>query len=76
MSDHILTPGEVMVLAMAKTDAIEFFSGKTDWQKTRDYYCPNCGWLKGVNVRQAERDEVCLYVCRTCDEVAEERLPF
>jgi len=27
-------------------------------------------------VRQAVRDEVCLYVCRQCGEIARERLPF
>jgi hypothetical protein len=42
----------------------------------RKFDCPNCGDIGADGVRQAERDEVCLYVCRQCDAIANERLPF
>lgn len=76
MADYILTDVELMALALAKTDAGVMLSGSADWMSQRIFDCPNCGELDGGQVRQAERDEVCLYVCRQCGEVADERLPF
>jgi predicted RNA-binding Zn-ribbon protein involved in translation (DUF1610 family) len=37
-------------------------------------YCPNCNSY--VWAEQAERDEVCLYVCPVCGTETEDRLPF
>jgi len=38
--------------------------------------CPRCGPRKQSQVRQEERDEVCLYVCADCGEVITETMPF
>jgi hypothetical protein len=42
----------------------------------RFWQCPNCGSLRDADVRQAERDECCVYVCRRCDSIVEEDTPF
>lgn len=40
-------------------------------------YCRNCGERSKSSgeVRQEERDEVCLYVCTACNQIADET-PF
>ncbi len=76
MTDYILSKAEVLALALAHTDAGAILSGSAEWTSPRTFDCPNCGELTGDGVRQAERDEVCLYVCRMCDAIANERLAF
>jgi hypothetical protein len=67
---------EVFTLALAKTDAGGILSGSADWTSEHTFDCENCGALGADAVRQAERDEVCLYVCRGCGAIGRERLPF
>jgi hypothetical protein len=76
MSDYTLSNAEIMALALAKTDAGAILTGAKDWIAPRIFDCENCGEIGADGVRQAERDEVCLYVCRQCDAIANERLPF
>jgi hypothetical protein len=76
MSDYTLSKPEILALALAMTDAGATLSGPADWTSERKFDCPNCGEIGADGVRQAERDEVCLYVCRQCDAIANERLPF
>ena len=76
MSDYILSKPEILALALAKTDAGAILRGSADWIEARKFDCPNCGEIGAEGVRKAERDEVCLYVCRGCDAIANERLPF
>jgi hypothetical protein len=76
MSDYTLSKPEILALALATTDAGAVLGWSTDWIEPRMFDCPNCGEIGAAGVRQAERDEVCLYVCRQCDAIANERLPF
>jgi predicted RNA-binding Zn-ribbon protein involved in translation (DUF1610 family) len=76
MADYILTEAEILALALAKTDAGAILSGSAQWTEPRQFDCPNCGEIGVDGVRQAVRDEVCLYVCRQCGEITPERLPF
>ncbi|MCI0666079.1 MAG: hypothetical protein L0220_33920 [Acidobacteria bacterium] len=76
MSDYNMGKAEILLLALAKTDAGVILSGATDWIEPRKFDCPNCGEIGGDGVRQAERDEVCLYVCNQCGAIATEQLPF
>jgi hypothetical protein len=76
MSDYTLSKAEILALALATTDAGAILGGSTDWIEPHKFDCPNCGEIGADGVRQAERDEVCLYVCRQCDAIANERLPF
>jgi predicted RNA-binding Zn-ribbon protein involved in translation (DUF1610 family) len=76
MSDYTLSKAEILALALAHTDANVILSESTDWIEPRKFDCPNCGELSADGVRQAKRDEVCLYVCRGCGAIANERLPF
>jgi hypothetical protein len=76
VGDYIMGEAEILTLALAKTDAGVILNGSADWIEPRKFDCPNCGELGADGVRQAERDEVCLYVCRQCDAIANERLPF
>jgi hypothetical protein len=76
MSDYTLSKAEILALALTTTDAGAILGGSTDWIEPRKFDCPNCGEIGADGVRQAERDEVCLYVCRQCDAIANERLPF
>jgi hypothetical protein len=76
MSDYTLSKAEILALALATTDAGAIMGGSTDWIEPRKFDCPNCGEIGADDVRQAVRDEVCLYVCRQCGEIARERLPF
>jgi hypothetical protein len=39
-------------------------------------YCPNCGARAYAETREEERDEVCVRVCRVCDEIVDEGPPF
>ena len=50
--------------------------GATNWIEPYKFDCPNCGEIGPQGARQAERDEVCLYVCRGGDAIMNERLPF
>jgi predicted RNA-binding Zn-ribbon protein involved in translation (DUF1610 family) len=76
MPDYTLSKAEILALALATTDAGVILSGSADWTSERKFDCPNCGEIGADDVRQAERDEVCLYVCRGCGAIARERLPF
>lgn len=76
MSDYILSKPEILELALAITDAGDILSGPADWIEPRKFDCPNCGEIGAEGVREAKRDEVCLYACRGCDAIANERLPF
>ena len=76
MSDYTLSKTEQLALALANTDADVILSRSAEWTSPRTFDCPNCGELTGDGVCQAERDEVCLYVCRMCDAIANERLAF
>jgi hypothetical protein len=76
MSDYALSKAEILLLALAHTDAGVILSGSTDWIEPRKFDCENCGEIGADGVRQAVRNEVCLYVCRECDAIANERLPF
>jgi hypothetical protein len=76
MSDYTLSKPEILALALAMTDAGPILSGSTAWIEPRKFDGPNCGEIGAEGVRQAERDEVCLYVCRECDAIVNERLPF
>ena len=76
MSDYTLSKPEILALALATTDAGTILGGSTDCIEPCKFDCPNCGEIGADGVRQAERDEVCLYVCRQCDAIANERLPF
>ncbi len=76
MSDCTLSKAEILALALTNTDAGAILSGSTDWTKPRLFDCENCGEVAADGVRQAVRDEVCLYVCRQCGGIARERLPF
>ena len=76
MSDYTLSRAEILALALAKTDAGVILGGAGDWIEPRKFDCPNCGEIGADGVRQAVRDEVCLYVCGQCGEIARERLPF
>lgn len=67
---------EILTLAIAKTDAGVILSRSTDWIEPRKFDCENCGEILTDGVRQAVRDEGCLYACRECDAIANERLPF
>jgi hypothetical protein len=71
-----LSKAEILALAHAKTDAGAILGGAKDWVEPRKFDCPNCGEIGAKDVRQAERDEVCLEICRTCEEIVRERLPF
>jgi hypothetical protein len=75
MPDYTLSKPEILALALATTDAGAILGGATDWIELRKFDCPNCGEIGAEGVRQAERDEVCLYVCRQCGEITRERLP-
>jgi hypothetical protein len=76
MSDYTLTKAEVQTLALAKTDAGVILGGSADWIEPRKFDCENCGEIGADGIRQAERDEVCLYVCRRCGAITREQLPF
>jgi len=76
MADYILSKAEILALALAQTDAGAILSGSTAWIEPRIFDCENCGEIGADSVRQAMRDEVCLYVCQRCGEIARERLPF
>jgi predicted RNA-binding Zn-ribbon protein involved in translation (DUF1610 family) len=76
MPGYTIGKVEILLLALAKTDAGAVISGATDWIETRIFDCPNCGEISADGVRQAVRDEVCLYVCRQCDSIVNEQLPF
>ena len=49
---------------------------KALYEQGSEFYCPNCGDVPSEQVRQEERDETCLYVCRKCDAVVDEPIPF
>ncbi len=77
MSDYIMDEIEIRSLALALTDAGQVLGGSAkEWATPRIFDCENCGELSADGVHQAERDEVCLYVCRQCGGIARERLPF
>jgi hypothetical protein len=76
MSDYILSKAEILALALAQTDAGAILTGSKAWIEPRIFDCENCGEIGTDSMRQAVRDEVCLYVCRQCGEIARERLPF
>jgi hypothetical protein len=76
MSDYTLSKAEILLLALAHNDACVIVCGSTDWVEPRIFDCENCGEISPDGVRQAERNEICLYVCHQCDEIARERLPF
>jgi hypothetical protein len=77
MSDYIMGEIEIRSLALALSDAGQVLGGSAkEWATPRIFDCENCGDLGAGGVHQVERDEVCLYVCRQCGEIARERLPF
>jgi hypothetical protein len=77
MSDYTLSNAEVLALALKHTDAgVILHESAKEWVTPRIFDCENCGEIGADGVRQAVRDEVCLYVCRQCGEIVRERLPF
>jgi hypothetical protein len=76
MGNYIMGKVEVLTLALAKSDAGVILGGSADWIEPRKFDCENCGEISADSVRQAVRDEVCLYVCRDCNAIANEQLPF
>jgi uncharacterized Zn finger protein len=45
-----------------------------DRAAAQGWWCPSCArWKTQDEVRQAERDEVCVEVCTTCGTIAEDR---
>lgn len=67
---------ELWLTAAVHTDLLDFLAGRGDPLTGRRWHCPQCGPIPYNQVKQAERDEVCLYVCRQCESIVEEDLPF
>jgi len=71
-----LTRLELLLLAAQHTDLLDFLTRRRDPLPGRQWHCPTCGRITYDAVRQAERNEVCLYVCRQCGSAVDELLPF
>ncbi len=57
MSDYTSGKVEILLLALAHTDAGVILGRSTNWVEPRMFDCESCGEIGADGVRQAERDQ-------------------
>ena len=72
-----LKSGQKVIIPLSEVQLTDALVDAVVFALFNSCLCPNCGIrLKSQNqVRQAERNECCVYVCTRCDETVQEPNP-